>query len=80
MREKAEGALWPSMLAQEETQHILSMGVAGFICGEANEMLAYFERLAPCETAAPSGERPGPWLRIRHVLAHGVFPRSVFRA
>ena len=44
MREKAEGALWSSMLAQEETQRILSMGVAGLICGEANEMLAYFRR------------------------------------
>ena len=80
MREKAERALWSSMLAQEETQRILSMGVAGLICGEANEMLAYFERQSPCETAAPSGKRPGLWPRIRHIMPHGVFPASFFRA
>lgn len=80
MREKAEGALWPSMLAQEETQRILSMGIAGFICGEANEMLAYFERQAPCDPAPRSGGRPSLWLRIRPILPHFIFPGGFFRA
>jgi hypothetical protein len=68
------------MQAQEETQRILSMGVAGLICGEANEMLAYFERQSPCETAARSGKQPGLWPRIRHIMPHGVFAGSFFRA
>ncbi|WP_181177588.1 hypothetical protein [Mesorhizobium sp. B4-1-1] len=73
MHVKADG-ISPSVLAREEALNILSKVGAGFCCGEANEMLAYLDRLAPLDAAiAPASERPGTWRRLRSTILGGLF-------
>ncbi len=64
----------PATFSRGEALSILSAGIAGPCCGEANEMLAWLYLLPPGEPASsetgadPQADRPRPWLRLRSLF------------
>lgn len=71
MHVRADTPIAPMTLSRGEALSILSAGIAGPCCGEANEMLAWLYLLPPSEPASSETraqapvERSQPWLCLR---------------
>ncbi|WP_112097966.1 hypothetical protein [Mesorhizobium hawassense] len=74
MHERADAPIAPTTFSRGEALSILSAGIAGPCCGEANEMLAWLYLLPPSEAvssemgAEPPVDRPRLWLRLRSLF------------
>lgn len=74
MHVRADTPIAPTTLSRGEALSILSAGIAGPCCGEANEMLAWLYLLPPSEPAPgetgaePPVNRPRLWLRLRSLF------------
>lgn len=71
---RADTPIAPPTLSRAEALSILSAGIAGPCCGEANEMLAWLYLLPPSEPASsetgadPPGDRPRRRLSLRSLF------------
>lgn len=71
MHMRADSPIAPATLSRGEALSLLSAGIAGPCCGEANEMLAWLYLLPPSEPASgetgaePPVDRSRPWSRLR---------------
>ncbi|CDX20353.1 hypothetical protein MPLB_1840010 [Mesorhizobium sp. ORS 3324] len=74
MHVRDETPIAPTRLSPGEALSILSAGIAGPCCGEANEMLAWLYLLGSGEPASSGTgaeqpvERPRPWPRLRSLF------------
>jgi hypothetical protein len=70
MHVRADTPIAPTTFSRGEALSILSAGIAGPCCGEANEMLAWLYLLTPSESACsdtgadPPADRPRLWLGL----------------
>ncbi|RWB77240.1 MAG: hypothetical protein EOQ50_10065 [Mesorhizobium sp.] len=70
MHARTDTSFAPTSLSRGEALSMLSAGIAGPCCGEANEMLAWLYLLPPTETAPgearvePSAARRRSWLGL----------------
>lgn len=74
MHVRADTPIAPTTLSRGDALSILSAGIAGPCCGEANEMLAWLYLLPPSEPASsetgaePPVDRPRLWSRLRSLF------------